>query len=430
MSRSFAALCFGFSVFSISALLADSSDDQMAPSSQSNTGQPVYERGSCFDQGSQPDTKIWGNAEYLLWWTKNGPLHTPLITTGSSSDPVPAAIGQPNTKVLFGNHSINFHGQSGFRLALRTWFEEDNEFAIEASGFYLPKKTKHTLDSSIGRHPIAVLGVPFNNVAPLPLPAGSGGWRGLNSGETALLAADGSSTFGTITTYSSTQLWGVELNGLWNFVSYDTFKLSALFGALYLDLQETLNLKFSSQFIDDSDEFFTFVTIIDKFRTHNEFYAGQLGLRGEWSQDWVFFNFVAKLGLGQMRNVVHINGFFADSNPVLYHNYGNGPSGIFAQPTNIGKHHKSDFALAPEFIFRFGINLIKNLRVSVGYDFLYITEVVRPGKQIDRSINETQAGPDSNHGIPLLTGPARPKPLRRTSDYWAQGINIGFEYRF
>src|SRR3954462_1458789 len=51
---------------------------------------------------------FWVRAEYLLWWSKNGPLHEPLVTLGSSNDAIPGALGQPDTQVIFGNSAINY----------------------------------------------------------------------------------------------------------------------------------------------------------------------------------------------------------------------------------------------------------------------------------------------------------------------------------
>src|SRR5437763_13005601 len=40
--------------------------------------------------------RTWVSAEYLLWWLKDGPVPSPLLTTGDPTDPVaPAALGQP-----------------------------------------------------------------------------------------------------------------------------------------------------------------------------------------------------------------------------------------------------------------------------------------------------------------------------------------------
>ncbi len=389
----------------------------------------VFNRGTCFDEGYQPNTYIWGNIEYLYWWSRNAPVSVPLVTTGSVSDPVPGAIGQPNTSILFGNHSINNHGQSGFRIALRSWFGCNKSFGIEGSGFYLPKKSRKNFSRSSEADGLPILGVPFINVSPFPLDPNNG-WVSINnSGETALLAANGVDQFGSISVSSSTQLWSVELNGLFNFLNKSSFKLSTLLGFIYLDLKDTLRLDFRSLPIATPLAIFRYTTITDRFRTHNEFYGGQIGLRGELCGCSMFLNFIAKLGFGATREIVDINGNFSDPNPNLYVNFGTGQGGIFAQPSNIGKHKKTKFAVLPEITVRFGVNLLRSLRLSVGYDFLYLSSVVRPGKQIDRNINESQVGPAPGGVPPTLIGPSRPKPLHNTTGYWAQGINAGIEFR-
>ncbi|HEY2893756.1 MAG TPA: hypothetical protein VGJ16_06075, partial [Pirellulales bacterium] len=51
---------------------------------------------------------FWVRTEYLLWWSKNGPLHEPIVTLGSSSDAIPGALGQAGTQTILGNSAINY----------------------------------------------------------------------------------------------------------------------------------------------------------------------------------------------------------------------------------------------------------------------------------------------------------------------------------
>ena len=52
--------------------------------------------------------------------------------------------------------------------------------------------------------------------------------------------------------------------------------------------------------------------------------------------------------------------------------------------------------------------------------------VVRPGNQIDRNINTSQ---NAFYGTGILTGPASPAPLFNRTDFWAQGVNFGLQFR-
>jgi hypothetical protein len=64
----------------------------------------------------------------------------------------------------------------------------------------------------------------------------------------------------------------------------------------------------------------------------------------------------------------------------------------------------------------------------VGYSFLYLSSVVRPGDQIDRVLNVTRIPNFVPGAVP--SGPLRPMPLIHDTDFWAQGINFGVEFRF
>jgi len=67
--------------------------------------------------------------------------------------------------------------------------------------------------------------------------------------------------------------------------------------------------------------------------------------------------------------------------------------------------------------------------VFLSYTFLYTNNVVRPGNQINRNINPTQ-GVAFSAPPASLQGAAQP-PFKFTStDFWAQGINVGVAFRF
>ena len=55
---------------------------------------------------------------------------------------------------------------------------------------------------------------------------------------------------------------------------------------------------------------------------------------------------------------------------------------------------------------------------------------MRPGDQIDRTVNTTQSVAYTETPKPVLQGGARPSFAYNESDFWAQGISIGFAYRF
>jgi hypothetical protein len=102
--------------------------------------------------------------------------------------------------------------------------------------------------------------------------------------------------------------------------------------------------------------------------------------------------------------------------------------GVFALPTNIGRTSHNVFAVVPEGIFKIGIKMGDSGRFFVGYNFIYLSDAVRPGDQVDRSINPTQVAALNPAGV--LSGIDRPRPLFNRSDFWAQGLMIGLETRY
>jgi hypothetical protein len=61
----------------------------------------------------------------------------------------------------------------------------------------------------------------------------------------------------------------------------------------------------------------------------------------------------------------------------------------------------------------------------VGYNFLYWSNVIRPGNQVDRVINPNLLPPANGLG-----GPNRPTFEFHGSDFWAQGVSFGLEFRY
>lgn len=89
-----------------------------------------------------PDTsRFWFIADYLLWWTKDAPLPAPLVTVGSASDPVPGALGQPGTQVIYGGGSVSLHPASGFRLDTGFYIDPEQTFGVQSRFFELASQS-------------------------------------------------------------------------------------------------------------------------------------------------------------------------------------------------------------------------------------------------------------------------------------------------
>jgi hypothetical protein len=59
-----------------------------------------------------------------------------------------------------------------------------------------------------------------------------------------------------------------------------------------------------------------------------------------------------------------------------------------------------------------------------------VSNVVRPGDQIDRRINPSQIPLPPPAGAQPLVGVAQPAVLFRTTTFIAQGVSFGLQYRW
>jgi hypothetical protein len=104
------------------------------------------------------------------------------------------------------------------------------------------------------------------------------------------------------------------------------------------------------------------------------------------------------------------------------------PGGLLALPSNSGRFTTNKFAVVPEFNLTVGWWLTSWARMSVGYQFLYWSSVMRPGNQIDQAINTTELPISPDFNPAARNGP--PTVPLRASDFWAQGLTLGFMVSF
>jgi len=219
---------------------------------------------------------------------------------------------------------------------------------------------------------------------------------------------------------------GAEANVLHGLDHAGGVRLDGLVGFRWLNLQERLTFATNSPnvFPNPPDVFQTF----DQFDANSNFYGGQVGLRASTGNDWLFLNATGKLAFGATRQSVFANGatftndYSGNGTVITY------PGGYFAQSTNFGRASHTAFAVVPEIDLNLGLRLTPWANVFVGYSFLYVSSVARPGEQIDRVINPTQAVAINGPGP--FSGPARPAPMNNSTDFWVQGINVGLELRY
>ena len=317
----------------------------------------------------------------------------PLVTAGG----VGGVLGQPGTTVLFGNNELNDDWRSGGRLSAGIWLNPSQATGIEGNVFALEEETTEFSAAQTAPNFIAR---PFFNVQ---IPA-----------EDARLVPSVGFTDGGIAIRASTELQGAELmlRQLINMPARNPVAL--LVGYRYLRLEDDLVI---NEFQSGPGP--ATVSLFDSFDTQNTFHGVNVGVATELRRNRWTLELLGKLALGNTHSEVTINGAttttIAPAAPVTT------IGGLLAQSSNIGTYEQDDFSVIPELGATLGFDITDRLRATVGYTFLYWSQVVRAGDQIDRDIN-----------LPLVPGPntLRPEFAFVTTDFWAQGLNLGLEYAF
>jgi hypothetical protein len=368
--------------------------------------------GDCGDCGSCPPAPgrgpLYVRGEYLLWWLTGDSL-PPLVTTSPAGTPQPQAgvLGQPGTTVLFGDQVVNNTGRSGARLVAGWWMTPNAR--LEGEVFGLGGRTA-SFDQNSNGNPI--LARPFFNL--------SLGEQGSN-----LLAFPGQFTGGVaIAETSNFSGAGVHIlhSVLYDQTPYGFMRrVDLLYGFRYLGLYENLTANGTATLAGSVSPGTTLSTF-DGFKTSNSFYGANLGasmetIRGRWS-----LLTIGRMGFGGTAERVTISG--SSTVTTASGATSTSPGGLLAMPTNIGTYSHGAFTLVPQLELKLAYLFGPNFRVTLGYDVLYWSRVVRPGQQVDLFVNPTQA-----NGQPLV-GTIGPLFGFRETALWAQGLSTGIELRF
>jgi hypothetical protein len=345
-------------------------------------------------------------ADYLLWWTKRGPLPGSLVTAAPAGNT--AAANDPNTSVLFGNESVNFGAQSGLRVGATYFADPRSDIGFELGFFWLARQTANFTSAGSAGGNLVVL---QSSVSP-------------NGQETGLEVALPGSISGYVTVGMSTRLIGTEANILLDELAPGTERFRPLIGLRYIGLRERYreSVFVASQApngISLNDLGVTSIVQEDLFAAETDYYAAQVGFRYGVREGIFDFDLVTKVGLGWSHQRTFISGTStADTGEV-------GFGGFRALSSNIGSHDKDAFAVMTEVGGNLGVYLTDNVRFRAGYTFLYLNSVMRPGQQIDRAIDQTIA-PGNTAFIRGASG-TRPAFQGRSTDFYVHGLNFGLE---
>ena len=379
----------------------------------------------CGDPG-----RFWFRADYVYYWT-SGMVIPPLVATGpvnagltAATDPA-GSLGRADTTVLYGNGTILSDGRSGFHFNTGVWFDKCQTCALVFDWLDLgPQDAHFTVSSNASGAP--VLTRPYYDVQ-----AGRE-WRQLVSYPGTLSGSatvDSEDYFNSAGVAIRKRCFGPSCHdcgptgdcdgcppaklgcGLDLIVGYRYYGLSD-----HITIQENL-LSLSAPTAG------TRIQVTDKFRAANQFHGADLGLstdltRGRWT-----LTLLMKAALGNNYQTVNIAGQTVRTDSV-----GNSitdQAGVFANRANIGTYHRNDFVVIPELGIEVGYLIGARWRATFGYNLIYWASVQRSGDAIDLDID-----PRNIPGGLESTATHFPQFEFCGTNYWAQGLRAGLEFRF
>ena len=391
----------------------------------------------------------WIQGDYLLLFAKAQPVRFPLVATSAPSDA--GLLGRPSTLVLAGQGDLGYNSLNGFRVTTGFFGDADRRLGFEASGFLTEQKSNIT-DLASSPAGIPTLARPFLDTA-TPNAASS------------LVVANPNFASGRVSVGTSTRTWGVEADGVWNlYRSAPECKrwgcsVDFLAGYRFIQLKEDFVIASQSDLNAPPTLVPVFATgpfgqviqvgvnpvpaaapfggltitapssvrVTDSVLVFNQFNGGQVGLRGEAHCGMFVINMTGKLAIGNMHSRVQIEGtsnFVTPSTGRVGGAYG----GLYNTATNIGTFNIDEFAVVPEANVNVGVYITRGLTAFLGYNFLYMNKVVRPGDQLNPLVNTATVPFSANYGA--TNRPAGFRMPIEYSDFFLMGANFGLRLQY
>ncbi|HJZ93725.1 MAG TPA: BBP7 family outer membrane beta-barrel protein [Gemmataceae bacterium] len=354
--------------------------------------------------GAQPEVPpgpiYWTGFDYLCWRAKGGPV-VPLVS---------AVVGAPalanpldaNMAFALSSDEINRGPFSGFRLTAGMWLDKPRGSGVEAVFMWFPQQTDTTTYTDA---PGAALARPFLNAR-------------TGTPDLFQLSTPTGTVRGAAAVRSTLETEELELNHLHRGNAMFSEEMYWVMGVRYWGLDESLTTEVTSRAGGVT------ATSFDTFTTRNRFYGLQLGPRLNFYRYNISVTVGTKWAVGIMSEESDIRGGSSMLVPpgVRFDRQG----GVLAQATNIGEYDRTKLAWLRDFSLSVGYCLSPGIVLRVGYDLLWVSNVLRPGGQIDPAVNPTLFP----FGGAAPAGAFRPVQRFDGEVFWMHGVSLGLEVRF
>jgi len=355
-----------------------------------------------------------------------------LVDNPATGHPFLGELSGPNTEVLYDDNRPYYGFASGFKGSVGGWLGRDSDWGAELNGFWVPSEsTNETLRSGQAN---SFFSVPFFDTAK-------------NIEYAIVLGSDlpgQPASAGAVSVGSSLDLWGVGGRVQKRGFGCDDVDLGFSAGFRYLRLSETFQIDYATgSTLASVPPFFGSPTLDDylfmggavpgvgsrvwaqdRVSAQNDFYGFQLGLDAKVKViPDLTLTLSPSVAIGANRERLDTSGWGRAVDPAG--NSFSTPYGVFTRPGAVGSRSETNFAVVPEIDLQFAYRITKNFELRLGYDFLFLSDMVWAGNQLSRSIDAPFDAFGAFSAQPL--GVSRPF---ETQTYWAQSFRAGVHVQF
>lgn len=338
----------------------------------------------------------WMKADLMLGWRK-GRGYPPLVTTDPANEDSTTAGVLPNATILYDGDSENTQMQAGLNLDFGTYLNDCQSIGLGGRYFFFGEDDGNFARNS-GQN--AILAVPFFSVD-----------LGANS---ALLLAHpdvaGDVRSGSVDIRASNQIHGFDAYARFLYTRTACGRIDFITGWHTSSVNDNFQLTMQTDFNQLNND----VVLVDQFNTQNQFNGLILGVMTEHQVCCYTLRGKARVSVGNMHQSVFVNGSTAVNGVVDV----NQPGGLFTAESNIGNYTQDQFAAVTEAGLSLGWHISPRTQLTLGYNLMYWSNIVRPGEQIDTVVDDLNVPPTS------------PTFQFNTTSFWVQSLTIGLNCEF
>lgn len=338
------------------------------------------------------DPSRWfGGVELLLLFREGDSIPT-LVTTSPQGTAADTAGQLPGATILAGGEQAFKDLTAGGRLTLGTWLDDCRDRSLVFRG-WTATESDYSFSARQGINAGPILAIPTTNAG---------------VADAVLIAFPDSTAnfgrFGSVNVSANSQVYGGDISVRQFLTGGLGTTFDVLYGYQYMHLDENLSLATTSTKTQDPfpAQIGNNLTTLDEFETNNNFHGGQLGFAGGYREGCWSFDWLGKVGFGQIKREAERRGrsvITTDTPPPAIND-----TGLLVNDVNSGSYSSSTFGFAPEFDVSVGWHKYPRFDVTFGYNIIAMTDAVRLSGIMDPTNTLDTPQSSVNYGTFMMQG--------------------------